>query len=88
MWLMDVGSLIGMAVVTDDRYVTPEEIAVQLRCSVRMINRAIEEGRLAAVRPGVRTYRVREDDYLVFVGKSASPGGAGDPVPAASVPAS
>jgi excisionase family DNA binding protein len=86
-----------MADVTNDEFVRPAEIARQLGCSVRTIKRAIEDGKLPAVRVTSHTTRVNEADYLAFIGKSgrrrrarpSGPGGAGDvsdpsiPVPAA-----
>jgi excisionase family DNA binding protein len=56
--------------MADDGYLTPSEIAAVLRCSERSVRRAIEDGRLPAVRVGPRITRVAHEDLQVFIGKA------------------
>jgi excisionase family DNA binding protein len=63
--------------VDDAGYLTLPEIAAVLRCSERSVRRAIEDGRLPAVRVGPRITRVAHDDLQVFIGKAAKPTAGG-----------
>jgi excisionase family DNA binding protein len=73
--------------MADMSLLTPDEIAERFRVSRRTVERAIARGDLVAERPFPRVTRVSEESLQQYLlTKSASPGGAGDPVPATSDP--
>jgi len=48
-------------------YYTPKQIAEKLNVHPRTIRRWIREGRLRAIQPGPRTYRIAKEDFESFL---------------------
>lgn len=49
------------------QYLTPQEIAEILKVHPASVRRWIQAGRLKAIRPGTRNYRVARADFEAFI---------------------
>ena len=62
---MERGAFLGN-VITAPRFLTPTEVAEQLRVSTMTVYRLIKAGELPAARIG-KSYRLREDDVDAYL---------------------
>ena len=59
---------------TNERFVTPAEVAERLRVSTMTVYRLIEKGDLVAARIG-RSYRMRESDVEAYLARQFTQAG-------------
>ncbi len=63
--------------MTDDRYLTPAQVADELHVTVVTVRRWITNGQLPAAKAGPRKWMVRRSDLDAFLSGSRAGGGGG-----------